>query len=111
MIHLFPAVSRISAQEAFSKPADRAKWNSALTDAEAGLTTMAFILPFLVETSQWTQILSRRDSPTSSLVRVAAQSIKRSLQKLNRDILVLEAEEMKTLLVQIHESLVFLIVT
>ena len=52
MTHLFPAVSRISAQEAFSKPTDRAKWNSALTDAEAGLTTMSFILPFVVETSQ-----------------------------------------------------------
>ena len=67
---------------------------------------MSFILPFLEETSQWTQILPCRDSPTSSLVRVTAQSIKRSLQKLNRDILDLEAGEMKTLLVQIHESLV-----
>ena len=34
MIYLFPAVSRISAQEAFSKASDRAKWNTALTSAE-----------------------------------------------------------------------------
>ena len=107
MIHLFPAVSRISAQEAFLKPSDRAKWNTALTSAEGGLNILSFVLPFLVETAQWTQILSRRDSPTSSLVRVAVQSIKRSLEKIKIDVDLLDAGVMKTALIEIHASLVF----
>jgi hypothetical protein len=107
MIYLFPAISRILAQEAFTKPVDRAKWNTALTDTESGLVTLSFVLPFLVETSQWTQILSRRDSPTSSLVRVAVHSIKRSLQKLQEDINGLDAGGMKTSLSEIYSSLVF----
>jgi hypothetical protein len=107
MIYLFPAVSRISAPEAFSKASDRAKWNTALTGAEGGLHTLSFVLPFLVETSQWTQILSRRDSPTSSLVRVAVPSIKRSLEKLKIDVDLLDAGVMKTVLIEIDASLVF----
>ena len=107
MIYLFPAVSRISAQEAFTKPVDRAKWNKALTDTESGLSTLSFVLPFLVELSQWTQIVSRRDSPTSSLLRVAAHSIKRSLQKLQGDINGLAAGGTKTALTEIYSSLNF----
>ena len=106
MIYLYPAVSRISAQEAFSRPSDRAKWNMALTSAEGGLSTLSLVLPFLVETSQWTQILSRRDSPTSSLVRVAVQSIKRSIEKMKTDVDLLDAGAMKTALIEIHASLV-----
>ena len=106
MMYLYPAVSRISAQEAFSKPSDRAKWNTALTSAEGGLNTLSFVLPFLVETSQWTQILSRRDSPTSSLVRVAVQSIKRSIEKMKTDVDLLDAGATKTALIEIHASLV-----
>ena len=68
---------------------------------------MSFVLPFLVETSQWTQILSRRDSPTSSLVRVAVQSIKRSLEKIKIDVDLLDAGVMKTALIEIDASLVF----
>ena len=51
-----------------------------------------------METSQWTQVLSRRDSPTSSLVRVAVQSIKRSLEKIKVDVDLLGAGGMKTAL-------------
>ena len=50
---------QISAQDAFSKPVDRAKWITSLANAEAGLDSLHFVMPFLVETSQWTQILSR----------------------------------------------------
>ena len=67
---------------------------------------MSLVLPFLVETSQWTQILSRRDSPTSSLVRVAVQSIKRSIEKMKTDVDLLDAGAMKTALIEIHASLV-----
>ena len=63
-----------------------------------GLNTLSFVLPLLVETSQWTQVLSRRDSPTSSLVRVAVQSIKRSLEKIKVDVDLLGAGGMKTAL-------------
>lgn len=107
MLYLYPAVSRILAQEAFAKPSDRAKWNTALTSAEGGLNTLSLVLPFLVETSQWTQILSRRDSPTSSLVRVAVQSIKRSIEKMKTDVDLLDAGATKTALIEIHASLVF----
>ena len=70
MIYLFPAISRILAQEAFTKPVDRAKWNTALTDTESqsGLNALSFVLPFLVETSQWTVQRS-----TSQLRRAMAE--------------------------------------
>jgi hypothetical protein len=83
--YLFPALMQISAQDAFSKPVDRAKWITSLANAEAGLDSLHFVVPFLVETSQWTQILSRRESPTISLVRTATKRIKRTLEKLDRD--------------------------
>ena len=34
--YLFPALMQISAQDAFSKAADRAKWITSLANAEAG---------------------------------------------------------------------------
>ena len=68
--YLFSAIMLISPHEAFSKPSDRVKWNTSLTNAESGLDLLKFIMPILVGTSQWMQILSRRDSPTSSLVRI-----------------------------------------
>ena len=59
---------------------------TSLANAEVGLDSLHFVMPFLVEASKWTQILSRRESPTVSLVRTAAKSIKRTLEKLDRDI-------------------------
>lgn len=105
--YLFPALMQISAQDAFSKPADRAKWITSLANAEAGLASLHFVMPFLVETSQWTQILSRRDSPTVSLVRAAAKSIKRSLEKFDRDIKDLPQEPEKAALTEVHIALCF----
>ena len=37
-----------------------------MPNAESGLDLLKFIMPILVETSQWTQILSRRHSPPTS---------------------------------------------
>ena len=98
---------KISVQDAFSKPADRAKWITSLANAEAGLASLHFVIPFLVETSQWLQILSRRDSPTVSLVRTAAKSIKRSLEKFDRDIKDLPQEPEKAALTEVHIALCF----
>jgi len=64
-------------------------------------------MPFLKETSQWTQILSRRDSPTSSLVRLAAISIRCTLDKIEGDIRALRHSTLKTNLIAIHEQLIF----
>jgi len=105
--YLFPAIARIVVNEAFDKPVDRAKWNSALAAAEEGLETLKFVMPFLKETSQWTQILSRRDSPTSSLVRLAVKSIKRTLDKMDQDIRNLGPGYLKNNLIEIQEQLVF----
>ena len=43
-------------------------------------------MPILVGRPQWMQIFSRRDSPTSSFVRIAIKSIKRPLDKFKRDV-------------------------
>jgi len=105
--HLFPALTHIVVNEAFDKPADRLKWNNSLARAEEGLEILRFVMPFMKETSQWTQILSRRDSPTSSLVRLATMSIKRTLDKMELDIRELAPGATKTSLIEIQEQLVF----
>ena len=91
--HLFPAIMRISPNEAFPKFADRQKWNEALVLAEKGLSSLQHVLPVLVEMSQWTQVLSRRDSPTSSLVRFAVRSIKSCIATLKSKIQTLSGSE------------------
>jgi hypothetical protein len=50
-------------------------------------------------------MLSRRDSLTVSLVRAAAKSIKRTLEKLDRDIKELSQEPDKTALTEVHTAL------
>jgi hypothetical protein len=52
--YLFPALMPISAQDALSKPVDRAKWITSLANAEADLDSLQLVMPLLVETSQWT---------------------------------------------------------
>ena len=83
---------------------DRAKWITSLANAEAGLDSLNFVMPFIVQTSQWAQILSRRESPTISLVRASAKSIKRTLEKLDRDIKELSQEPDKTALTEVHTA-------
>ena len=86
---------------------DRAKWITSLANAEAGLDSLNFVMPFIVQTSQWAQILSRRESPTISLVRASAKSIKRTLEKLDRDIKELSQEPDKAALTGVHIALCF----
>ena len=63
--NLFVAIQRIVAVEAFPKLTDWTKWDESLVIAEKGLATLQRVLPILVEMSQWTQILSRREIKTS----------------------------------------------
>jgi hypothetical protein len=104
---LFPAIERIAPVEAFPKLADRQKWNEAILSVEKGLSTLHHVLPVLVEMSHWTQVLSRRDSPTSSLDRFAVRGIKRSIGTLKSTIEALPNGPEKVSLTDIHKSLLF----
>ena len=107
LAYLFVAIQRIAAVEAFPKLADRTKWSEALESAEKGLGALKHVLPTLVEMSQWTQVLSRRDSPTSSLVRFAARSTKRSLEALQSTAGALPHGLEKTAVSEVHSSISF----
>ena len=93
LLHIPPHV-------AFSEPTKRINWFNFIANAEIGLDSLHFIY---IETSQRTQILFCYHIPRVSLVLAAAKSIKRSLEKFDRNIKDLAQQCNKTALYEVYK--------